>query len=81
MQFDLGQDQRQNKANTYTRNDGTTGEFKKYRTTNQEIMNIAKCESIENFIRKQQRQWIGGHLTGAFLVKSLLASAICAFVP
>ena len=42
----------------YTRKNGTTGEFSKYRFSNEEIMKIAKVDHIENYIIKQQTNWI-----------------------
>ena len=42
----------------YTRKNGTTGEFSKYRFSNEEIIKIAKAEPIGDYILKQQTEWI-----------------------
>ena len=43
----------------YTRKNGTTAEFSRYRFTNEEILKIAKMEPISEYILKQQTNWIG----------------------
>ena len=43
----------------YTRKNGTTAEFSKYRFSNEEILKIAKLDPISSYILKQQTNWIG----------------------
>ena len=38
--------------------DGFEGEFAKLRTTNKEIMKIAKITTITDFVRRRQEDWI-----------------------
>ena len=49
-------------AEEYSRLDGTKGELAKYRFKNDEIVRIAKAESICDFIFRQQCQWIGHYV-------------------
>ena len=44
---------------TYTRKNGTEGEYSKPIITNDEIFKTSKVESICSFIEKQQENWIG----------------------
>ena len=44
---------------SYTRQNGTTAEFSRYRFSNEEILKIAKMEPVSEYILKQQTNWIG----------------------
>ena len=51
--------QQRTKAISYTRKNGTTGEFTKPVMRNAEILKIANTESIADYIQRQQESWIG----------------------
>ena len=53
-----GGSQRQAKE-TYTRKDGSEGEFSKFRMTNEKIVDICKRGKLSDFIQRQQQNWIG----------------------
>ena len=46
------------KPESYTRNNGTTGEFAKYRFSKEEILKISQNEPVADYILRQQTNWI-----------------------
>ena len=50
--------QRQN-PQEYRRKDSTTGEFSKFKLSNDQIWAIARTETISTFILRQMTNWIG----------------------
>ena len=44
---------------TYTRKDGSEGEFSKFRLSKEQIVDICKRGKLSDFIHKQQQNWIG----------------------